>query len=60
VRRADGGFGLIALEDVEELAGAVELVGNPQPPRRDRTDGGRTGSGESRSMPRPRTRKAHR
>ncbi|MBS1676031.1 MAG: site-2 protease family protein [Actinobacteria bacterium] len=32
VRRADGSIGLISMEDVEELARAVELVATPRPP----------------------------
>jgi Zn-dependent protease len=60
VRRGDGGFGRVTLEDVEELARTVELVANPQPPRRDRTDGSGPANGESRTMLRPRRRKAHR
>jgi Zn-dependent protease len=60
VRCADGSLGLISLEDVEELARAVELVGNPHPPGRDRTDGGAGRTGESRSMLRTRMRKARR
>lgn len=60
VRRADGGLGLITLEDVEELARAVELVGNPNPPRRDRADGESAAGEESRSMLSPEPRKAHR
>lgn len=60
VRRADGGIGLVALEDVEELARAVELAGNPQPSGRDRTDGGDGEGGEARSMVSLGTRKAHR
>ncbi|MBS1883704.1 MAG: site-2 protease family protein [Actinobacteria bacterium] len=60
VRRADGSLGLIALEDAEELARAVELAGNPQPPGRNRADGGDGEPGETRSMLGPGMRKAHR
>jgi Zn-dependent protease len=60
VRRSDGGLGIVSAEDVEELARAVELVENPQPPRRDRTDGDSHVESESPSMLPPRTRKAHR
>lgn len=60
VRRADGGFGLISLADVEELARVVELAGDPQPPRPVRIDRDRSDHGESRSMRTPRAGKAHR
>jgi Zn-dependent protease len=60
VRRADGSLGLVSLEDVDELARAVEMVANPHPLRRDRADGSAGESGESRPMLTTRTRKAHR
>lgn len=60
VRRADGGYGLISMSDVDLLVSAVELGATPQPPRRDGTDVGGRPSGESRSMLRTQGRKAHR
>jgi hypothetical protein len=60
VRRADGGFGLVSMSDLEALVWAVELGANPQPSRRDRADGGGAGSRQSRGMLSPRTRKAPR
>lgn len=60
VRRADGSLCLLALEDVEELVRAVELVANPHPPRRDRTDGEPSPTRDSGPMLSPGTRKAHR
>lgn len=60
VRRADGGAGLISFADLEQLVWAVELGANPHPTRRDRADGEKAANRQSRSMMRPRTRKAHR
>lgn len=42
------------------VTAVLELGANPQPTRRDRTDGEKAGSGQSQGMLRPRTRKAHR
>lgn len=60
VLRADGSAGIVSAADLERLVWAVELGANPQPDRRDRTDGNGGESGQSPSMLTPRTRKAHR